>query len=119
MTRSWIEPTIYPRRFTALNASTWADHYTTVTVLLVITNISLILVSLEYVGKQKMHYIFHNSYLLFKYKGVGVVEWSRALDVRLSEWCCSVSMVGVQIPSREEQKFYSSRPLDHIKHKVT
>ena len=22
-----------------------------------------------------------------------VVEWSRALDVRLSEWCCSVSMV--------------------------
>ena len=29
--------------------------------------------------------------------------WSRALDVRLSEWCCSVSMVWVQIPSREEQ----------------
>ena len=26
-----------------------------------------------------------------------------ALDVRLSEWCCSVSMVWVQIPSREEQ----------------
>jgi hypothetical protein len=25
--------------------------------------------------------------------GVDVVEWSRALDVRLSEWCCSVSMV--------------------------
>jgi hypothetical protein len=22
-----------------------------------------------------------------------VVEWSRVLDVRLSEWCCSVSMV--------------------------
>ena len=34
-----------------------------------------------------------------------MVEWSRALDVRLSEWCCSVSMVCVQIPSREEQKF--------------
>ena len=33
-----------------------------------------------------------------------VVEWSRALDVRLSEWCCSVTMVWVQIPSREEQK---------------
>jgi hypothetical protein len=28
-----------------------------------------------------------------------VVEWSRALDVRLSEWCCSVSLVWVQIPS--------------------
>ena len=32
-----------------------------------------------------------------------MVEWSRTLDVRLSEWCCSVSMVWVQIPSREEQ----------------
>ena len=35
--------------------------------------------------------------------GVDVVEWSRALNVRLSEWCCSVSMVWVQIPSREEK----------------
>ena len=42
-------------------------------------------------------------------KGVDVVEWSRALDVRLSEWCCSVTMVWVQIPSREEQKFDSSK----------
>ena len=33
----------------------------------------------------------------------------RALDVRLSEWCCSVTMVWVQIPSREEQKFDSSK----------
>jgi hypothetical protein len=41
--------------------------------------------------------------------GVDVVEWSRELDVRLSEWCCSVSMVWVQIPSREEQKFDSSK----------
>jgi hypothetical protein len=40
---------------------------------------------------------------------VDVVEWSRALDVRLSEWCCSVSMVWVQILSREEQKFDSSK----------
>jgi hypothetical protein len=38
-----------------------------------------------------------------------MVKWSRALDVRLSEWCCSVSMVWVQIPSREEQKFDSSK----------
>jgi hypothetical protein len=43
------------------------------------------------------------------YQIVDVVEWSRALDVRLSEWCCSVSMVWVQIPSREEQKFDSSK----------
>ena len=33
-----------------------------------------------------------------------VVEWSRALDVSLNEWCCSISMVWVQIPSREEKK---------------
>jgi hypothetical protein len=25
------------------------------------------------------------------FQGVDVVEWSRALDVRVSEWCCSVS----------------------------
>jgi hypothetical protein len=43
------------------------------------------------------------------FKGVDVVEWSRALDVRLSELCCSVSMVWVQIPSREEQTFDSSK----------
>ena len=30
--------------------------------------------------------------------------WSRALDVRLSEWCCSVSMVWVQIPSEGRKK---------------
>ena len=43
------------------------------------------------------------------FKGVDVIEWSRALDVRLSEWCYSVSMVWIQIPSREEQKFDSSK----------
>ena len=32
-----------------------------------------------------------------------MVEWSRALDVRLIEWHCSASMVWVQIPSKEEQ----------------
>ena len=46
---------------------------------------------------------------IYIYMGVDVVEWSRALDVRLSEWCCSVTMVWVQIPSREEQKFDSSK----------
>jgi len=34
-----------------------------------------------------------------------VVEWSRTLDVRLSEWCCSVSMAW----AREEQTFDSSK----------
>ena len=46
-----------------------------------------------------------------RYIYIYVVEWSRALDVRLSECCCSVSMVMVQIPSREEQKFDSSKNL--------
>ena len=40
-----------------------------------------------------------------------VVEWSRALDIRLSDWCCNVSMMWVQIPSREEQKFDRSKTL--------
>ena len=44
-----------------------------------------------------------------KFIYIYVVEWSRALDVRLSEWCCSVSMVWVQILSREKQKFDSSK----------
>ena len=39
---------------------------------------------------------------------VDVVEWSRALDVRLSEWCCSVSMVWVQILSRKNKDIVSS-----------
>ena len=34
---------------------------------------------------------------------------NRALDVMLIEWYCSVSMVWVQIPSREEQKIDSSK----------
>jgi hypothetical protein len=46
---------------------------------------------------------------VYLHKGVDVVEWSRALDVRLSEWCCSISMAWVQIPSREEQKIDSSK----------
>ena len=41
--------------------------------------------------------------------GTDVVERSRALDIRLSDWCCSVSMVLIQIPSKEEQKFDSSK----------
>ena len=40
---------------------------------------------------------------IYIHKGVEVVEWYRALDVRLSEWCCSVSMVWVQILSRENR----------------
>ena len=32
-----------------------------------------------------------------------VVEWSMVLYIRLSDWCCCVSMVWAQISSREEQ----------------
>ena len=49
--------------------------------------------------------------LKLHFYGPDVVEWSRALDIRLSNWCCSVSMVWVQISSREEQKFDSSKNL--------
>ena len=30
-----------------------------------------------------------------------VTEWSRALDISLIDWCCSVSNVRVRIPSIE------------------
>ena len=36
--------------------------------------------------------------LKLHFYGADVVEWSRARDIKLSEWCCSVSMVWVQIP---------------------
>jgi hypothetical protein len=52
---------------------------------------------------RKCEYIFFTYNWIYIYI-VDVVEWSRALDVRLSEWCCSVTMVWVQIPSREEQQ---------------
>ena len=64
----------------------------------------LILLSLNYHKLQNCRY---SIFPIIKY--MDVVEWSRGLDVRLSEWCCSVSMVWVQIPSREEQKFDSSK----------
>jgi hypothetical protein len=41
--------------------------------------------------------------LKLHFYGTDVVEWSRALDIMLSDWCYSVSMVWAQIPSREEQ----------------
>jgi hypothetical protein len=42
-----------------------------------------------------LHYLgdIQNIYIYIYIWGVDVIEWSRALDVRLSEWCCSVSMV--------------------------
>jgi hypothetical protein len=45
-------------------------------------------------GRQKVKSTEKYLYIQCKYiYGVDVVEWFRALDVRLSEWCCSVSMV--------------------------
>jgi hypothetical protein len=41
--------------------------------------------------------------LKLHFNGADVVEWSRALDIRLSDWCCSASMVWAQITSRKEQ----------------
>jgi hypothetical protein len=37
---------------------------------------------------------------------VNVVEWSRALDARIIEWCCSASMVWVQISVPLDLKLY-------------
>jgi hypothetical protein len=47
--------------------------------------------------------------LKLHFYGADVVEWSRALDIRLNNWCCSVSMVWAQIPSREEQNLIAQQ----------
>jgi hypothetical protein len=49
--------------------------------------------------------------LKLHFYGTDVVEWSRALDIRLSDWCWNVSMVWIQIPSREEQKIWQLKNL--------
>jgi hypothetical protein len=41
--------------------------------------------------------------LKLHFYGVDVVEWSRAIDIRLSDYFCSASMMWDQITSREEQ----------------
>ena len=47
--------------------------------------------------------------LKLHFYGADVVEWSRALDIRLSDWCCSVSMVWAQIPSRKDQNLTAQK----------
>jgi hypothetical protein len=47
--------------------------------------------------------------LKLHFYGADVVEWSRGLDISLSDWCCSVSMVWAQIPSREEQNLIAQK----------
>jgi hypothetical protein len=67
---------------------------------------SINLVSLVTLRSSRTYILYGCHLLLIDDEGVDMVEWSRTLDVRLSEWCCSVSMVWVQIPSREGQKFF-------------
>ena len=58
-----------PRRSTALDTVT-LTHYTIVTLYCLFIMITNLLVTFEYVGKQKIHYLFHNSNLfkfVFKY----------------------------------------------------
>jgi hypothetical protein len=71
-----------------------------------ISNKDIIQNDIDEINQEALNFV--NIYI-YIFKGVDVVEWSSALDVRLSEWCCSVSMVWVQIPSREEQKVDSSK----------
>jgi hypothetical protein len=47
--------------------------------------------------------------LKLHFVGVDVVEWSRALEIRLSDWCCSVSNVWAQISSKEEQSLTAQK----------
>jgi hypothetical protein len=44
--------------------------------------------------------------------GVDVVDWTRVIDIRLSDYFCSASMVWGQMQSREKHKFDSSNKLN-------
>jgi hypothetical protein len=61
--------------------------------------------SLDLPYEKRYHYDYWSSF----FQGVDVFEWTRAMNVKLSEWCCSVSMLWVQIPLREEHKIDSSK----------
>jgi hypothetical protein len=52
--------------------------------------------------------------LKLHFYGADVVEWSRALDIRLSDRCCSASMVWAQIPSREDQNLIAEKSNSNI-----
>jgi hypothetical protein len=47
--------------------------------------------------------------LKLHFYGEVVVEWCRALDLMLRDWCCSVSMVWAQVPSREEHNLTAQK----------
>ena len=72
-------------------------------------SVSMVWVQIPSMEEQNLSERYSSNTVCFNLIYIDVVEWSRALDVRLSEWCCSVTMVWVQIPSREEQKFDSSK----------
>ena len=46
----------------------------------------------KYVSEPRTYVFEENNMYIYIY-GADVVKWSRALDIRLSDWCCSVSMV--------------------------
>jgi hypothetical protein len=52
--------------------------------------------------------------LKLHFDGADVVEWCWALDIRLRDWCCSVSMVWAQIPSREAQNLIAQKSNSNI-----
>jgi hypothetical protein len=47
--------------------------------------------------------------LKLHFYGADVIEWSSALDIRLRDWCCSVSNVWAQISSKEEQNLTAQK----------
>jgi hypothetical protein len=47
--------------------------------------------------------------LKLHFYGANVVQWSMALEIRLSDWCCSVSNVRAEISSKEEQNLTAQK----------
>ena len=53
----------------------------------------LIILFIRNLNSTKSDKNLYSKYLTHTHTYIYMVEWSRALDVRLSELCCSVSMV--------------------------
>jgi hypothetical protein len=93
-----------------VDLSRWQPYNISVPLDLKVTCDTRLILNIIYVWKLNQTVLEVTLRLLKLYFNIAdVVEWSRALDIRLNDWCCSVSMVWVQIPSRGEQNLTAQK----------
>ena len=82
------------------------SHYNIKYTCTIYTRLDTCLMSISRIFLQTRWHFDYWSPIFF---GADVVERSRAIDIRLSDYFCSASMVWGHIQSREEHKFDSSK----------